>query len=230
MRFGIIGAGMIAHFHAKAIAAMPGAELAAVYARRTEAAQSLTHEYGGNAYNDLDAFLRHDGLDIATICTPSGAHLEPVVAAARAGKHIICEKPLAMNTAEGEEMCAAVEKAGSAKLAPVITIANKSERNEATDAVTAEILAELCGTKDEPGEFAGQNSMVKEAVRSLNKKLMRARVVNEGVRMDGRGVADLRAISVASRQMAGHQEAGWQRHYMRGEKSKYFFFNRYILP
>ncbi len=93
------------------------------------------------------------------------------------------------------EIFAAVEKVGSDKLAPVITIANKSERNEATDAVTAEILAELCGTKDEPGEFAGQNGMVKEAVRSLNKKLMRARVVNEGVRMDGRGVADLRPIS-----------------------------------
>ena len=73
------------------------------------------------------------------------------------------------------EIFAAVEKVGSDKLAPVILIANKSERNEATDTVTAEILAELRGTKDEPGEFAGQNSMVKEAVRSLNKKLKRAR-------------------------------------------------------
>jgi polyribonucleotide nucleotidyltransferase len=93
------------------------------------------------------------------------------------------------------EIFAAVEKAGSDKLAPVITIANKSERNEATDAVTAEILAELCGTKDAPGEFAGSEKMVKEAVRSLNKKLMRARVVNDGIRMDGRGVADLRPVS-----------------------------------
>jgi polyribonucleotide nucleotidyltransferase len=93
------------------------------------------------------------------------------------------------------EIFAAVEKVGSDKLTPVITIADKSERNAATDAVTAEIVAELCGTKDEPGEFAGQNGMVKEAVRSLNKKLMRARVVNEGIRMDGRGVADLRPVS-----------------------------------
>jgi len=93
------------------------------------------------------------------------------------------------------EIFTAVEKAGSDKLAPIITIANKSERNEATDAVTAEVIAELCGSKDEPGEFAGSEKMVKEAVRSLNKKLMRARVVNEGVRMDGRGVADLRPIS-----------------------------------
>jgi polyribonucleotide nucleotidyltransferase len=93
------------------------------------------------------------------------------------------------------EIFAAVEKAGTDKLAPVITIANKTERNEATDAVTSEIVAELCGTKDEPGEFAGSEKMVKEAVRSLNKKLMRKRVVEEGVRMDGRGVADLRPVS-----------------------------------
>jgi polyribonucleotide nucleotidyltransferase len=93
------------------------------------------------------------------------------------------------------EIFAAVEAAGSDKLAPVITMANKSERNEATDAVTAEIVAELCGTKDAPGELAGSEKMVKEAVRSLNKKLMRARVVNDGVRMDGRGVGDLRAVS-----------------------------------
>jgi polyribonucleotide nucleotidyltransferase len=93
------------------------------------------------------------------------------------------------------EIFAAVEKVGTDKLTPVISIANKTERNVATDAATAEIVAELCGTKDEPGEFAGQNGMVKEAVRSLNKKLMRKRVVEEGVRMDGRGVADLRPIS-----------------------------------
>ncbi len=93
------------------------------------------------------------------------------------------------------EIFAAVEKVGSAKLAPVVIIAAKSERNAATDAVTAEIIAELCGTKDEPGEFAGQNGMVKEAVRSLSKKLVRRRVVDEGIRMDGRGVADLRAVT-----------------------------------
>ena len=93
------------------------------------------------------------------------------------------------------EIFAAVEQAGTDKLAPVITIADKRERNEATDAATAEIVEGLCGTKDAPGEYAGSEKMVKEAVRSLNKQLMRKRVVTEGVRMDGRGVADLRPIS-----------------------------------
>ena len=93
------------------------------------------------------------------------------------------------------EIFAAVEKAGTDKLAPVIAIADKRERNEATDAATADIVAALCGTKDAPGEHAGSEKMVKEAVRSLNKQLMRKRVVDEGVRMDGRGVADLRPVS-----------------------------------
>ena len=70
MKFGIIGAGMIAEFHAKAIAALPGAELAAVYARRDEAANHLAAPYGARAYTDLDAFLANEGLDIVTICTP----------------------------------------------------------------------------------------------------------------------------------------------------------------
>ncbi len=111
MRFGIIGAGMIAGFHARAIAALAGAELAAVYARRADAAAEMTQQFGGTAYSDLDAFLQHDGLDVVTICTPSGAHLEPAIAAARAGKHVICEKPLEVTTDRIDQMIAACREA-----------------------------------------------------------------------------------------------------------------------
>ena len=64
---------------------MADAELVAVSARRAEAATELTGQFGGTAYDDLDAFLAHDGLEVVTICTPSGAHLEPAIAAARGG-------------------------------------------------------------------------------------------------------------------------------------------------
>jgi polyribonucleotide nucleotidyltransferase len=94
-----------------------------------------------------------------------------------------------------DEIFAAVEKSATEALAPAIVILAKAERNAATDAVTADTVAELCGTKDSPGEFAGQEKMVKEAVRSLSKVLMRRRVVEEGVRMDGRGTSDLRAVT-----------------------------------
>ncbi len=95
----------------------------------------------------------------------------------------------------GDDVFAAVEKAASAKLAPALTIAIKSDRNAATDAVTAEVLAELSGSKDAPGAFAGRDKEIKEAVRSLTKKLVRKRVVDDGVRIDGRRPRDLRHVS-----------------------------------
>jgi polyribonucleotide nucleotidyltransferase len=93
------------------------------------------------------------------------------------------------------EIFAAVEKVATAKLAPAVTISAKAERNAATDEVTAETIAALCGSAEAPGEFAGQQKMVKEAVRSLTKKLVRKRIVDEGLRIDGRGPRDLRPVS-----------------------------------
>ncbi len=77
-------------------------------------------------------------------------------------------------------------------MAAANTIADKTDRNAANDSVKAEILDALCG---EGRPFDGQSGPVKNAIRSLTKKVIRARVVNEGVRMDGRGVSDLRPVS-----------------------------------
>jgi predicted dehydrogenase len=112
MKFGIIGAGMIANFHAKAIEAMEGGELHSFYGRRQESVDELVAEYGGKGYTELDAFLNDPDLDIVTIATPSGAHLEPAVAAAKAGKHVICEKPLEVTPERIDQMIAACDEAG----------------------------------------------------------------------------------------------------------------------
>lgn len=98
MKFGIIGSGMIAKLQAKAIAAMEGGSLHSVYNHRAAGAQQLAAEYGVRAFDDLDAFLADPDLDIVTICTPSGAHFDPALAALRAGKHTIVEKPLEVTT------------------------------------------------------------------------------------------------------------------------------------
>ncbi|MGA1436560.1 MAG: polyribonucleotide nucleotidyltransferase [Ilumatobacteraceae bacterium] len=90
------------------------------------------------------------------------------------------------------EVFAAVEGCVSAEIGVAVAIAGKAERNAATDAATAKALEALCG---EDGEFAGQEKAVKEAVRSLTKKLVRRRIVDEGLRIDGRGVRDLRPVS-----------------------------------
>jgi polyribonucleotide nucleotidyltransferase len=77
-------------------------------------------------------------------------------------------------------------------VAKAITISAKAERNAATDAASAEAIEKLCG---EGSEFAGREREVKEAVRSLTKKAVRKRIVDDGLRIDGRGPRDLRPVS-----------------------------------
>lgn len=112
MKFGIIGSGMIAQFHAKAIEAMDGSRLHSVYSRNPNSSKSIADEYGCAAYTDLDAFLADPELEIVTIATPSGAHLDPAIASVRAGKHVICEKPLEITTERVDQMIAEGEKSG----------------------------------------------------------------------------------------------------------------------
>ena len=94
-----------------------------------------------------------------------------------------------------DELKAAVEAKGAPALAKAVTIALKADRNAAIDEATASVMAELAGTAEAPGAFAGQEKQIKEAMRSLTKKLVRKRVVEDGVRIDGRGVRDLRPLS-----------------------------------
>jgi len=112
MKFGIIGAGMIADFHAKAINAMEGGELHSFFGRRQEAVDQLVGENGGKGFTNLDEFLKDPELEIVTIATPSGAHLEPVLAAAKSGKHVICEKPMEITPDRIDRMIAACDEAG----------------------------------------------------------------------------------------------------------------------
>ena len=102
---------MIAHFHAKAISAMQGGELHSVFVRNPERAQAFADEYGCMAYSDFEAFLADSELQVVTIATPSGAHLDPALAAAKAKKHIICEKPLEVTTDRIDQMIQAASDA-----------------------------------------------------------------------------------------------------------------------
>ena len=110
--FGIIGAGTIAHFHAQAIQAMSGGQLAAVYARNPIKAAAFAQHFSCKAYTQLHELLADDSINIVTIATPSGAHLKPTLAAARAGKHIVCEKPLEVTPSRIEQMIAVCEAQG----------------------------------------------------------------------------------------------------------------------
>ncbi|MCA9181688.1 MAG: Gfo/Idh/MocA family oxidoreductase [Planctomycetales bacterium] len=116
--FGIIGCGMIANFHARAIADLDNAKLVACHNRTPSKAEALAAEFGGDVYTDLEQMLARDDLDIVTICTPSGAHCEPAVAAAQAGKHVIVEKPLDVTRERCQAMIDACQTAG-VKLATI---------------------------------------------------------------------------------------------------------------
>lgn len=92
--FGIVGCGMISKFHCRAIAEVSGARFIGCVSSRESSAQKLAEMFGGTAFRSLDEMLADPKIDVVSICTPSGAHLEPAIAAAKAGKHVIVEKPL----------------------------------------------------------------------------------------------------------------------------------------
>ncbi len=110
--FGIIGCGMIAHFHARAIRELRGAKLVACYDAIPAAADRLAGETGCRAYHRLGKMLADSDVSVVTIATPSGAHLEPAVAAARAGKHVIVEKPLEITLARCDKIIEACRTNG----------------------------------------------------------------------------------------------------------------------
>ncbi|MFO0906387.1 MAG: Gfo/Idh/MocA family oxidoreductase [Pirellulales bacterium] len=110
--FGLIGCGMIAKFHSKAIADIRGAKVVGCFDTFPASADRLAGEIGCTAYHDLEKMLANPEIEVVTICTPSGAHMEPAVMAAEAGKHVIVEKPLEITLSRCDAIIKACDKAG----------------------------------------------------------------------------------------------------------------------
>jgi len=110
--FAIIGTGMISRFHARAIDDVRGAKLVACFDQSLGRAKQFAAEVGCAAYDSLKAMLADPRVDIVTVATPSGAHQEPAVAAARAGKHVIIEKPLEITLRRCDRIIRECEKQG----------------------------------------------------------------------------------------------------------------------
>jgi predicted dehydrogenase len=92
----IVGCGLIARFHARALADVPGTRLLALVSRNPANAKVLADNLGitCDTYTDLAPVLARRDVEIVIVTTPSGAHMEPALAAAAAGKHVVVEKPL----------------------------------------------------------------------------------------------------------------------------------------
>lgn len=112
LRFGIVGTGMIARYHAEAIAATPGAQLTALAASGPARAAEAAERFGVACEASYEALLARPDVDVICICTPSGLHAVQTIAAARAGKHVLVEKPLALSLADADAMIDACYKAG----------------------------------------------------------------------------------------------------------------------
>ena len=110
--FGLLGTGLIAPFHARALQASKRCRLVAAADADPKRLAGFTAQYGCRGAAGLDDLLADPAIHVINILTPNHLHHDAVVAAARAGKHVLVEKPPAMSLAEVNSMIAAGKAAG----------------------------------------------------------------------------------------------------------------------
>ncbi len=111
LKWGIVGVAGIGASHAKALQNMEGVELFAACDIVPEALEQFCQQFNiPHRFTDYEAFLRSD-VEVVSICTPHFLHAEQAIAALEAGKHVLCEKPLAIRVSEADAMVAAAKKA-----------------------------------------------------------------------------------------------------------------------
>ncbi|MDR1534560.1 MAG: Gfo/Idh/MocA family oxidoreductase [Planctomycetota bacterium] len=118
IRFGIIGTGVISYTHASAIGNIEDAELVSILEPVKKNREAFLAKHNVRAYENMDDFLADPELDAVTIATPSGIHLDMVLPSARAGKHVLCEKPLDITPERAQSLIDACRE-NKVVLAPV---------------------------------------------------------------------------------------------------------------
>src|SRR5215211_2555572 len=109
---GIAGAGTIGAVHAGALDELPGTRLVAVAEAREVTGRNLAEAHGAEWHAEFGELLARTDVDVVILCTPSGLHPDQAVAAARAGKHVITEKPMAITLEGADRMIRACREAG----------------------------------------------------------------------------------------------------------------------
>lgn len=113
IKVGIIGCGKIAQVrHIPEYTANPHAEVYGFYDLNQDRAKALAEQYGGKAYPSYEALLADPEIDAVSVCAANHAHAEISIAALKAGKHVLCEKPMAVTLEECEAMVAAAKESG----------------------------------------------------------------------------------------------------------------------
>ena len=113
VRVGIIGSQFVANLHAEALKSVPNAELVAAASPREAHVRPFATLHGiPHWFTDYRQLLERDDIDLVTIACPNHLHCQITIEAAQAGKHVICEKPLALNLEECDQMIEACRRAG----------------------------------------------------------------------------------------------------------------------
>ncbi|HHY98599.1 MAG TPA: Gfo/Idh/MocA family oxidoreductase [Firmicutes bacterium] len=112
VKIGMLGAGFIGKVHAQAYANIPQAKVVAVCDLNADEAKKLAENFGADVSTDCSEVIGRSDVDIIDVCLPTYLHARYAVEAARAGKHVFCEKPMAFTLAEADSMIEAAEKAG----------------------------------------------------------------------------------------------------------------------
>lgn len=112
LNFALVGCGRISQSYLDAIEAVPECRLRAVVDSREAVAQSVAEQFGCRWYTDCEAAVRENDLDAAVVCTPPNTHRDLAVLLLESGIHVLCEKPLALNSAEAAEMADCARKSG----------------------------------------------------------------------------------------------------------------------
>lgn len=113
IKVGIIGCGKIAQVrHIPEYLANPNAEICGFYDINLARAEELARKYGAKAYPTYEALLADPGIDAVSVCAANHVHAEISIAALKAGKHVLCEKPMAISLEECEAMVAAARESG----------------------------------------------------------------------------------------------------------------------
>jgi predicted dehydrogenase len=109
---GIWGTGVIAEFHAQALSEIPNVKLIAAYNRTPDKARAFSEKYKIGFAATPEELLKNPAIDIICLCTASGNHLEPALACAHAGKHVIIEKPIEVTLERCDQIISACNKVG----------------------------------------------------------------------------------------------------------------------
>ena len=113
LNIGIVGCGKIAQVrHLPEYAQNPGAKIVALYDLNAQRAETLAAQYGGRAFPAWEALVNSPDVDAVSVCTANDSHAPIACAALAAGKHVLCEKPMATTLADCERMVEAARKSG----------------------------------------------------------------------------------------------------------------------